>query len=138
MNTATFIYSVKIWVTVAFIAPFLQCVIDVFTKPVFDPGYWISSAVSMGIILSVPSLVLFWLTTMCMKKIGRHQLLAKLFLTMPGIILAVLLIYFAGQFREFAGDQYIAIPYIATIVGAIWLYELPVLNRKLYMETVNA
>jgi hypothetical protein len=139
MNTRTFIYSVKIWATAAFIAPFLQCCIDFFVKPNFDPGYLIYSTVSMGVILSVPSLVLFWFTTLCMKKIAYNDTLAKLFLTMPGIILMVMLVYFAGKFQQFAAESaYLPIPYVIAIVAVIWAYELPVLDRERYYATVNA
>jgi hypothetical protein len=139
MNTKTLIYSIKIWATVAFIAPFVQCCIDFFAKPNFDAGYFIYSAISMGVFLSIPSMILFWFTTLSMKKIAYSALLCKLFLTMPGMILTALLVYFEAKFQEFStASAYLPIPYFVAIVVVIWSYDLPVLDRRVYMETVNA
>jgi hypothetical protein len=139
MNTSTLLYSIKIWATAAFIAPFFQCCVDFFTKPDFFAGYYIYIAVSTGVILSIPCLVLFWLTTLCMKKVAAHEILAKLLLTMAGIVLAVLLVYLIANSHQFAVDPaYLIIPYVLSVVGVIWAFELPALDRQRYAETVNA
>jgi len=138
MNTRTFAYSIKIWVTVAFVAPFLQCCIDYFINPNFDAGYYIYAAISVGVVLAIPSAVLFWLSTKCTTKIAYHSGLSKLFLTMPGILLTTLLVCLAENFPLFAAERlFLPIPYILTVVGAIWLYELPVLDKRRYYETLN-
>jgi hypothetical protein len=139
MNTSTLLYSIKIWVAAAFIAPFLQCGIEFLSKPDFYAGYYIYIAVSTGVLLSVPSLILFWLTTLCMKKVACHATLVKLLLTMAGIVLAVLLVFLMANSHQFAVDiAYLPIPYTIAVVGLIWLFDLPVLDRQRYMETVNA
>ncbi|WP_295653855.1 hypothetical protein [uncultured Mucilaginibacter sp.] len=140
MNTSTIVYSIKIWFTTAFVAPFLQCCINyIVNPPDFDAGYYIYAAVSVGVVLAIPSAVLFWLSTKFTKKIAFHTGLSKLFLTMPGILLTLVLIYFAESMPLFAINKLsLPIPYIVTVVAAIWLYELPVLDKRRYYETVNA
>ncbi|MBW4890960.1 hypothetical protein KXQ82_14630 [Mucilaginibacter sp. HMF5004] len=73
-----------------------------------------------------------------MKKIAFNAILSKLFLTMSGIVLTVLFIYFAQKFNEFVAEGlYMPIPYFISVVAVIWGYELPILDRQVYMETVN-
>ena len=139
MKTVAFLYSSKIWLTVAFITPFLQCAIEFLKNPAAQVGEWLYYAVSVGLIFSIPSLFLFWLVTLNIKTVAFNQTLSKLLLTMAGIVLAVLLLYMAYRMPQFASaGPYLPIPYIIAVVAAIWMYELPELDGRRYTETANA
>jgi hypothetical protein len=138
MKTNAFLYSLKIWVTTAILAPFLQCGVDLYNnKPDYDAGYWITTAGSMGVLLALPSIVLFWLTTLLFRKVAHRVVLLKLLLCLPGIAFSAVMMYLAQGYGEFVKEgPYLPIPYVGCTIVAIWLYEVPILNRKKYNETV--
>lgn len=139
MKTNAFLYSSKVWLTAIFITPFVQYLIDSFTSPYGSNGFWVFYSVSIGVILAFPSLILFWLLMLCLKKLASITVLVKLLLTIAGILLSVLMFYFSSNQQQFSTEsQYFPIPYLIIIVCSIWMYELPVLDSERYREQVNA
>ncbi len=138
MKTNAFVYSLKVWLTAAFVAPFVQSIIDLIRDHEASLSFGIFYSISTGAIIAIPNLILFWLFLMSIKNISSNNIFLKTCLTLVGIVLLTILLYVGRDIKQYTyGYEFLSIPFVVLVIGAIWLYDLPVLISNRYLKEVN-
>jgi len=122
------IYSLKIWLTGVFISPVL---VKLFWLIIGESSgsNAIGALMLFGGILSIPSVLLLFLSVLILTKQAIEVNSMKLILSLIGVILTYLPIWFLNG-REFGLDNFMLnffIAYTVTVIAGIWFYKLKLL-----------
>jgi hypothetical protein len=89
--------------------------------------YFIIMSIPFGIMLSIPSCLLLWLSVYVLMGVQPKPLVSKLSLSIIGTILSALAFFIVfGQDDPSSHKETViwALAYCSVIVGAIWYYKL--------------
>ncbi|MBB6111858.1 hypothetical protein [Mucilaginibacter lappiensis] len=119
------IYSLKVWFTGVFISPVL---VKLFWMIIGESSgsNAIGALMLFGGILSIPSVLLLFLSVLILAKQAIAINLMKLILSLIGIILTYLPIWFLNG-RQFGLDSFMMnffVAYTVIIIAGIWFYKL--------------
>jgi hypothetical protein len=132
MNRISIKYNIKIWVTSSFFSPFLTICIDkIFSLGLIEhfvigASYFILFAIFIGLMFSVPALIIFSFIIWLLKKSSFTNRQKKYILAPISILLACLTLYFVFG-KQFVIDNYLIelmISYSITNVTCIFMYRL--------------
>ena len=119
------IYSLKVWLTAVFIAPLLLKLFWIVTNESSGSNA-IGALIIFGGILSIPSVLLLFLTTIFLVRQTITVNSMKLILSLGGLILTYLPIWFLNG-RQFVLDSFMLnffVGYTVIIITGIWFYKL--------------
>jgi len=127
-------YTLKVWLTSIVIGPVLHLLINCFTATkmgyaqigIVSSLYFILMSIPFGIILSIPSFLLLWLSVYLLKKFDIDPLVSKISLSIISVILsafAFFIVFGQDDPSTYKETTIWAFAYCSVIVGAIWYYE---------------
>jgi chromate transport protein ChrA len=133
MSRISFSYNFKVWVTSAFLSPFLAILINT-VLPTSLIGllangkfYYILMSIFVGLMLSIPSLIVFSFLTWLMERTGLENWEKKIVLSLLAIILASLNIYLIFGNGRASSDDSLVTPIISySVISCIaaFFYKL--------------
>lgn len=128
----TLFYTLKVWISSVVLGPVMYSASDILFEPKRSDDFscslsFIAFSVPYGLILSVPSFVILWLTTYGISRLKLSIMATKLWLSIVGTVLTAL--PFALIFGHDDPSGYLstiawATSYSLVIVVGIWFYKL--------------
>ena len=120
-----FIYSLKVWLTAVFITPLLLKLFWMIINESSGSNA-VGALIIFGGILSIPSVLLLFLTSLILISKAITVTSMKLILSLAGIILAYLPVWILNG-RQFALDSFMLnffVGYTVVVIAGIWVYKL--------------
>ena len=119
------IFSLKVWLTAVFVTPLLLKLFWMIINESSGSNV-IGALIIFGGVLSIPSVLLLFLTSLVLIRqvIATHSI--KLILSLAGIILSYLPIWFLNG-RQFILDNFMLnffVGYTVIVIAGIWFYKL--------------
>jgi hypothetical protein len=138
------IYSLKVWLTSVTVSPII---IVLLTKTLwhrmyrFDSlgnifGYW-GMMIYLASILSIPSLLLLWLSSWQVTRYKATLPFRKWLLSLIGILLTATPFYIVFHSEESVRVEELAIwmsSYSLVIIAGVWLYKLKPVTKTIKIE----
>lgn len=122
------IYSLKVWLTGVFLAPVLLKLFWMVSGESTGSNA-VGALILFGGVLSIPCVLLLFLSVLILTRQAIAVNSTKLILSLIGIILAYLPIWFLNG-RQFWLDSFMLnffVGYTVTVIAAIWFYKLKLL-----------
>jgi hypothetical protein len=124
-------YSLKVWLTTIVLCPVLSILTLLIQAVNLHEAanvvmLLVGSPFSMLLIgvLTIPSAVLFYISSKYLLKWGVKTFFAKIILSLLGLLLTCLTISVFGNFRFTLNYVFVILPYLISIFISIWIYRL--------------
>ena len=128
----TLIYSLKVWLTCVVVSPVLYCNIEALSESslskglVADGGFFLYS-LPFGLVLSLPSWVMFWLSLHSVNMLNWGLVTTKLLISVIAVILTALPFVLLFGTDDPGSDKSLLIwpvCYCLVLVAGVWYYKL--------------
>jgi hypothetical protein len=126
------LYSLKVWLTTIIVAPIIFGIVKNFLDPliynVTDIFFGLAYSVPAGLILCIPSWLLFWLLAGYLNSSKLNAILKKLYISFFSILLVVLPFALLNIHYLIESNYWPEmIPwigsYIGVLIGCIWIFK---------------
>ncbi|MHB8208454.1 hypothetical protein [Mucilaginibacter sp.] len=122
------VYSIKVWLTSALVVPFIQMIEGLIIgnhTSISNAEQMILLALLFGLLLSMPSWLLLWMSASLLNRLTGSVLVIKLSLTVLSTALAILPFFLLAGTTSLSSHDLIWFgPYPIIVVACIWLYKL--------------
>jgi len=133
-----FRYSLKVWLTSVILSPILYVLVDSVLNPKYISGLlgifgFISYSIPYGLMLSIPSWGLLWISCIFINKRTATVRLKKIILSIIGAILSLLPFYLLFHLDDDNAHEDVitwSICYSVIIIAGVWFYKLSLNHNR--------
>ena len=144
LKNTEIIYSLKVWLTSTAIPPFIFLIFAIFNKTEIyftEVIFGVLFTISVGLIISLPYLPIFYFIVNQIKKLFKNLLLCKLMICFIHSFIILTLFYITWE-NLFSKDKILISVYLisggfSTLIWKLERTNLPILSFKRIAEFLN-